>query len=111
MLKKQEKQKQLRDPKSPRLVDLVPDDLVNVRNYSRGPKWIPAKVECQTGPVSYKLITRDGNDVKHHQNQIVLRNLTSPVKTAPETNTPNIPSSPVVHRSTRTVRAPERLDL
>lgn len=111
VFKKQEKQKIQHDPTSPRSVELSPDDLVNIRNYSRGPKWIPATVESQTGPVSYKLTTSEGTEVKRHQDQILVRNPKSPEKVVSQTSIPISPSSPVVRRSTRVSRAPERLDL
>ena len=111
VFRQQQKQKTQRDPKSPRLVELAPDDPVRIRNYARGPKWIPATVEAQTGPVSYKVTTSDGTEVKRHQDQIWTSKPNSPDKTVSETDTPLVPSLPAVRRSTRISRAPERLDL
>ena len=43
-----------------------------IRNYSnRGPKWVPAEVQSQTGPLSYKCTLNDGVVVKRHQDQII----------------------------------------
>ena len=108
--KNQQKQKFNHDPKSPRFVELVPNDPVRVRNYSHGPKWIPATVEAKTGPVSYKVTTNDGIEMRRHQDQIWTSKPLSPEKANSEADTPQ-PSSPAVRRSTRISRAPERLDL
>lgn len=35
-------------------------DDVYIRNYSHGPKWIPAVIDESTGPVSFKVQTGDG---------------------------------------------------
>ena len=110
VFKQQQKQKLQHDPKSPRLVELAPDDPVRIRNYAHGPKWIPATVEAKTGPVSYKVTTNDGTPVRRHQDQIWTCKPLSPEKVLPEATTP-LPSSPAVRRSTRISRAPERLDL
>ena len=111
VLEQQEKQKLQRDPKFPRSVELSPEDSVMIRNYAQGPKWIPATVESQTGPVSYRATTEEGIEVKRHQDQVWKRNPFTPEVITSEPSTPSSPGSPAVRRSTRVSRAPERLDL
>ena len=47
-------------------------DLVWVRNYANGPKWISGVVERSAGPVSYEICAR-GCLISRHVNQIRLR--------------------------------------
>lgn len=46
-------------------------DSVLTRNFSLGPKWIPGTIESVTGPVSYKVMLRDGRVVRRHVDQIL----------------------------------------
>ena len=79
--------------KEPRKVQLSPDSTVMIRNYiNRGPKWIPAVVTKQTGPLSYRCSLPSGV-VKRHQDQIIPRNQTPP-DTDTEVIIPAIPHSP-----------------
>lgn len=83
-----------------------PSETVAIRNYTpRGPKWIPAKVQSQTGPLSYRCALQEGGLVKRHQDQMIPRSTVihkSPTKTSlPITPTvvnvtsPEKPNSPV----------------
>ena len=46
------------------------NDLVYVRNYSSGEKWLPGIITAITGPVSYKVMFTDGHVVRRHADQI-----------------------------------------
>ena len=48
-------------------------DLVNVRNYSRRPKWVPGTVIQETGPLSARIELEDGTVVPKHHDQVVVR--------------------------------------
>ena len=69
-----------------------PDDTVLVKNYSRGPAWVPAKVTDVTGPVSYRAITDSGQVVRRHVDQM-LKNQVVP-------SSPSLPSTSDVEPST-----------
>ena len=47
-------------------------DSVNVRNYSRGPKWVPGTVIQETGPLSARIELEDGTVVRKHHDQVVV---------------------------------------
>jgi len=66
---KQLKQKEQHDTHS-KWRSFSPGDDVYVRNYSYGPKWIPAVVGENTGPVSCKVRTGDGQSKRRHVDQI-----------------------------------------
>lgn len=56
----------------PRRLDLSANSPILVRNYVPGAtKWVPATVQEQTGPLSYKCSLSSGNTVKRHQDQII----------------------------------------
>ncbi|KAI7802842.1 hypothetical protein IRJ41_020318 [Triplophysa rosa] len=63
ILNKQQKQKEGHD-KSCKFRSFKTGDSVYVRNYSGGPKWIPAVVESCTGPLSYKTVLGQGQTEK-----------------------------------------------
>lgn len=44
---------------------------VLARNYGSGPKWVPATVETQTGPVSYKVKTAGNLLWRRHTDQLL----------------------------------------
>ncbi|RXN11097.1 putative protein K02A2.6-like protein [Labeo rohita] len=44
---------------------------VLARNYGSGPKWVPATVETQTGPVSYKVRTAGNLLWRRHTDQLL----------------------------------------
>ncbi|KAI2657348.1 RNA-directed DNA polymerase from mobile element jockey [Labeo rohita] len=44
---------------------------VLTRNYGRGPKWVPATVETQTGPMSYKVKTAGNLLWRRHTDQLL----------------------------------------
>jgi len=46
-----------------------PDDSVWLRNYSGNPKWIPGTIVTKTGPVSFKVESKD-QIYKRHVDQI-----------------------------------------
>ena len=124
---------------SARMLDLHPQSPVAVRNYSSGPKWLPAVVDTQTGPLSYRCELTGGGIVKRHQDQIITRTpekepsvpVATPEKTisptppvCPEPEAEPVVEAPVVHtpvrlpsesvkprRSTRVVKPPSRLNL
>ncbi|RXN33535.1 putative protein K02A2.6-like protein [Labeo rohita] len=72
ILKKQQKQKEGHD-KTCKLRSFEVGDSVYVRNYSGGPKWIPAVVKSCTGPLSYKTALGQGQTVKRHVDQMRTR--------------------------------------
>ncbi|XP_066543051.1 uncharacterized protein mlphb [Hoplias malabaricus] len=87
--KKQLKQKEQHDSNS-RWRSFSPGDDVYFRNYGYGPKWVPAIIKMNTGPVSYKVQLGDGCIVRRHVDQIQKQH-------APrtETHTPNMTLEPV----------------
>lgn len=136
------------------------NDNVYIRNFGRGEKWIPGEIVQSTGPVSYKVKTKEGLLVRRHADQIRVTcaepECESITSEKSEWLTPTIQSRPAVgmdepklvvsdtleteldglsnhsqppelamasgqgigspaqqtlRRSTRTVKAPERLDL
>ncbi|XP_038139940.1 uncharacterized protein K02A2.6-like [Cyprinodon tularosa] len=74
--KKQLKQKEHHDIHS-KWRSFAPGDDVYVRNYSYGPKWIPAVVDENTGPVSYTVQAGDGRVMRRHVDQIRKRQASS----------------------------------
>lgn len=74
--KKQLKQKEHHDTRSKGRSFNSGDD-VYVRNYSHGPKWIPAVVDENTGPVSYTVQTGDECVMRRHVDQIRKRHASS----------------------------------
>ena len=66
---KQLKQKENHDNKK-RLRSFAPGDNVFVRNYSYGPKWIPAVITSSSGPVSYTVTIGNGQTLKRHVDQV-----------------------------------------
>ena len=64
--------------KRPREAKLAVHSKVMVRNYGRhGSKWLPATIDKKTGPISYRCLLEDGNQVKRHQDQVHKRTETS----------------------------------
>ena len=55
---------------------LFPGSLVMIRDYNDPSKWIPGVVIRKSGPVAYDIETTQGQIVKHHIDQIRLRNNT-----------------------------------
>ena len=69
--KRQEAQKRNHDPKIPRSTTFPNNADVMVKNYARGPKWIPGKMKEKTGPLSYKCsILDDTVTVRRHHDQL-----------------------------------------
>ncbi|KAJ8015937.1 hypothetical protein DPEC_G00001890 [Dallia pectoralis] len=48
-----------------------PGETVLARNYLNGPKWVPAKVIAQSGPVSYTVQTTEDAIWKRHADQLL----------------------------------------
>ena len=46
-------------------------DTVNVRNYSRGSKWVPGIIIQETGPLPSRVELEDGAVVRRHHDQLV----------------------------------------
>ncbi|XP_034780493.2 uncharacterized protein K02A2.6-like [Acipenser ruthenus] len=67
-------------------------DEVHMRNYSAGPKWIPATIVGVTGPVSYKAQTPDGQIHRRHVDQLRDRTPVA-VVSSPQTQAVPEPSS------------------
>ena len=76
---------------------------IQCRNYGGGPKWIPAIVECCTGPLSYKTALGHGQTVKKHVDQIRNRSTGKMLETVLPTeneqygDTSALPSADVVN--------------
>nr|XP_023659478.1 uncharacterized protein K02A2.6-like [Paramormyrops kingsleyae] len=69
---KQLKQKRIHDTNK-RLRTFTPGDEVYIRNYSYGPKWVPAVIQDASGPVSYTVIIGSGQIMKRHVDQVRAR--------------------------------------
>ncbi|XP_060130523.1 uncharacterized protein K02A2.6-like [Zootoca vivipara] len=54
---------------------LAPEDLVWVRNYSRGPRWVAGVITRASGPVSYYVTLENGQVWKRHIDQLRRRAL------------------------------------
>nr|XP_023691255.1 uncharacterized protein K02A2.6-like [Paramormyrops kingsleyae] len=72
--RKQDTQKELHD-KQVRGRSFQVGDMVITRNFSYGSKWIPGFIVKVTGPVSYKVMLGDGNVVRRHVDQILVRSV------------------------------------
>lgn len=90
---KQLKQKENHDTKK-RLRRFAPGDNVFIRNYSYGPKWIPAVIASSSGPVSYTVTIGSGQTVKQHVDQ-VRAGLTDTVPSEPDTELELLPDTKV----------------
>ncbi|KAL3988098.1 5-hydroxytryptamine receptor 3 [Sarotherodon galilaeus] len=66
-----------------RLRSFTPGDKVFIRNYSYGPKWIPAVIVRASGPVSYIVTIGSGQTVKRHVDQVRAR-VADTVPSAPD---------------------------
>ena len=116
--------------RNPRKVDFMPTSPVLVRNYSTsGAKWIPATIQEQTGPLSYRCDLPTGAVLKRHQDQIISGHISPPkdaiISETPLVEIPILPKPEVVEaqvklpsvssasprRSIRTKKPVERLDL
>lgn len=74
----QSRQKKQHDQHS-RMRQVEVGDSVNVRNYSRGPKWVPGTVIQETGPLSARIELEDGTVVRKHHDQVVVRPTEGPI--------------------------------
>ena len=90
---------------NPRKVLLEVNSPVMARNYARGDKWLPGKVERKTGPVSFRVRLVVGNLIKRHQYQLHMRQSSLPQVSHPD-------EAPVVldALSSSSVRLPEPLE-
>ena len=80
---KQMKQKRYHDS-AKALRCFAPGDKVYIKNYSYGPKWIPAVIHSSSGPVSYTVIVGNGRVVKRHVDQVRARLMDSVPSGVPE---------------------------
>ena len=100
------------------------NDTVLIRNYAKGPKWLPAKVKGKTSPVTYDCELETGNVVKKHIDQVWRMNKkdSTPKKEDPlqlprphplPVSSPPLNTSPplAVRRERRDIRPPSRLNL
>ena len=104
---------------SGRSLSLQSGDPVMIRNYSTGPKWLPAVVDRQTGPLSYRCSMPNGREVKRHQDQLHTREVADSYSCAgtqppisdrlPQKETPSEP--PELRRSLRTRKPIIKLNL
>ena len=81
-----------------------------LKNYTPGgPKWLPATVQDQTGPLSYRCTLSDGRVVKRHQDQLHTR-VTTPPDPPPDSsvisNEPDMPHHESVDDSPETFVQP-----
>ncbi|XP_069118808.1 uncharacterized protein [Argopecten irradians] len=63
---RQSKQKLYHDKSKDRTSRLQPGDKVYVKNFAKGPKWLPGKIEAKTGPVSYTVTINEGHTIRRH---------------------------------------------
>ena len=103
---KQETQKKNYDPKVQRNFDAPPTSDVRVRNYAKGPKWIPGNVIKKTGPVSYQVAVGDDEMtiLPRHQDQL---HRAAPVAPQPEGEAPVVVDPP----RPRALRPRENIDI
>lgn len=80
---KQQKQKENHDTKK-RLRRFAPGDKVFIRNYSFGPKWIPASLASSSGPMSHTVTIGSRQTMKQHVDQVRAR-LQDTVPSEPDT--------------------------
>ena len=108
---KQESQKKYHDPKAPRKLEVSPTSDVRVRNYTKGPKWVPGRVVEKTGPVSYKVALDDEETVvvPRHQDQLHRSVDTTQVNIQPRV-VPTV-QAPVTVDAPRTLRQRENIQL
>lgn len=70
-------------------------NLVFTKNNGYGPKWIPGTIESSTGPLSYTVVTENGQVLKRHVDQIRRRELSRLPELDP--STPQVgPNPPTV---------------
>ena len=70
----QQKQKEHHDIKA-RSRNLNVGENVFVRNYHRGSRWLPGRIERQTGPISFRVKLTNGQSRRCHQDQIRKRSV------------------------------------
>ena len=63
-------QNQQATSKGSRIVTFSVGEKVFVRNFTSGPRWIPATVSGQEGNVNYRCSTGDGIEVRRHYDQM-----------------------------------------
>ena len=115
----QERQKDTHD-RGTRFRTFQPDDMVYIRNFGQGEKWLPATVVNIQGPLSYVVKLADGREVRRHVDHVRTRRTPSSSSSqidddclpTPSTVTEATvdPTPPLVlRRSSRVVQPPERL--
>ena len=70
----QQKQKEHHDIKA-RSRNLNVGENVFVRNYHRGSRWLPGRIERQMGPISFRVKLTNGQSRRCHQDQIRKRSV------------------------------------
>ena len=83
------------------------DDPIFVRNYSSGPRWIPARIVSVSGSSNFDVESEDGRILHRHLDQI-RRRCTSSHNVIDDDCLPNPPSPPPLRRSTRSRHPPSR---
>ena len=63
-------------------------DLIAVRNYAAGPKWVPATIQQPNGLVSFRCGLDDGREVRRYQNKVIAMGLPHNSRCVPSTNKP-----------------------
>ena len=102
--------------RKPRRTNLNVGSPVMSRNFARGSKWLPGRVEQRTGPVSFKVRLEDGNLIRRHQDQLHSSSVPGdaladdPIQPSP-TQTPTHAQPLPLRRSTRERKPVDRLDL
>ena len=84
------------------------DDPIFVRNYSSGPRWIPARIVSVSGSSNFDVESEDGRILHRHPDQIRRRCTSSHNVIDDDDCLPNPPSPPPLRRSTRTRHPPSR---
>ncbi|KAL0160114.1 hypothetical protein M9458_043849, partial [Cirrhinus mrigala] len=86
---------------------------VLVRNYSYGPKWIPAVIMSALGPVSYTVAVGNGQILKRHVDQIRIQHVDElqdftrmTVPSDKESLLPEIPGSTEMETAPEVVSSP-----
>ena len=133
VVQKQLEMKKYYNSHSPRQLDLTMNEKVKIRNFGKGPKWKDATILRRTGAVTYRCkVVPDDIIVKSHLNQIwpdrrVSESSSSSRSTYGHGTVSNGtlnrhdssdsddahtgPSEPIMTRTGRVVRPPDRLNL
>ena len=50
--------------------DFAVGQMIFIKNFSSGPRWIPAIITCREGSVNYRCLTTEGIEARRHCDQI-----------------------------------------